>query len=159
MGAPQGETVSAVPNVSQSHPGAKTKATNSGLTQCSPYPGGQLRPHAYSRYSSWSDRFGPEGALKLIKHEMAHLDAFKALLAEEGVADDVCFKLGETFDAAMTQEAWARLKGAFEAFVRDHGRDGEVIRDCRLVEDPKEAETITQMKGCIGAIVHPTGQV
>lgn len=90
---------------------------------------------------------------------MAHLDAFKALLAEEGVAEEVCFKLGETFDAAMTQEAWARLKGAFEAFVKDHGRDGEVIRDCRLVEDPKEAEAVTQMKGCIGAVLHPTGQV
>lgn len=90
---------------------------------------------------------------------MAHLDAFKALLAEEGVAEEVCFKLGETFDAAMTQEAWTRLKGAFDEFVRDHGRDGEVIRECRLVEDPTEAEAITQMKGCIAAVLHPTGQV
>lgn len=90
---------------------------------------------------------------------MAHLDAFKALLAEEGVTEEVCFKLGETFDAAMTQEAWTRLKGAFDMFVKDHGRGGEVIRECRLVEDPKEAEAITQMKGCIAAILHPTGQV
>ncbi|KAK2608048.1 hypothetical protein N8I77_006685 [Diaporthe amygdali] len=121
--------------------------------------GGQLRPHAYSRYPNWSSRFGPDGALKLIKHEMAHLNAFKALLTEEGVAEEVCFKLGETFDAAMTPEAWERLKGAYEAFVKDHGRDGEVIRECRLVDDPAEAEAITQMKGCIGAILHPTGQV
>jgi plasmid maintenance system antidote protein VapI len=98
--------------------------------------------------------------LKLIRHEKAHLDAFRELLAEEGISErEVAFKLGETFDAAMTPEAWTRLKGAFDLFVRDHGRDAECIRECRLVEDPKEAEAITQMKGCIAAIVHPTGQV
>lgn len=121
--------------------------------------GGQLRPHAYSRYPLWSSRFGPEGAMKLIKHEMAHLDAFKEALNGESIADEVCLKFGETFDAAMTEEAWQRIKGAYDMFVKDFGKDGEVIRDCRLIEDPKKAEEFTQMKGCIGAVVHPSGQV
>lgn len=124
-----------------------------------PYSGGQLRPHAYSRYPLWSSRFGPEGALKLIKHEMAHLDAFKEALNGEGIADEVCLKFGETFDAAMTEEAWQRIRGAYDMFVKDFGKDGEVIRDCRLIEDPKKAEEFTQMKGCIGAVVHPSGQI
>lgn len=90
---------------------------------------------------------------------MAHLDAFKQLMAEEGLTEEVCLKYGETFDAAMTEAAWKHLKGEYEAFVRDHGKDGEVIRDCRLIEDAKEAEAFTQMKGCLGAVVHPAGQV
>lgn len=90
---------------------------------------------------------------------MAHLEAFKHMLEEEGIVEASCFKLGETFDAAMTDEAWLRLKGAYELFVKDHGRDGDVIRDCRLIEDPAEAQEFTQMKNCIGAVVHPTGQV
>lgn len=118
-----------------------------------------MRPHAYSRYPRWSERFGADGALELIKHEMAHLPAFEELLAEEGIAEEVCFKLGETFDAAMSDEAWVRLKGAYEFMKKDHGETGDVIRDCRLIEDPKEAEAFTQMKGCLAAIVHPSGQV
>ncbi|EFX05502.1 FAD dependent oxidoreductase superfamily [Grosmannia clavigera kw1407] len=121
--------------------------------------GGQLRPHAYSRYPAWSARFGAAGALALIQHEMAHLAAFRALLDAEGIADETCLRLGETFDAAMTVEAWTRLRGAFDAFVRDHGRDGDIIRECRLIDDPTEAEAFTQMKGCLGAIVHPAGQI
>lgn len=90
---------------------------------------------------------------------MAHLDAFKQLLTEEGVVEEVCLQFCETFDAAMTEEAWIRLKGCYDAFVKDYGVDGEIIRDCRLIEDPKEAEKFTQMKGCIGAVVHPAGGV
>jgi hypothetical protein len=118
-----------------------------------------LRPHAYSRYPVWANRFGPDGALALIKHEMAHLEAFQELLDAEGIADEACFRLGETFDAAMSDEAWTRLKGAYKAMKKDHGQNGDVIRDCRLIENAREAEEFTQMKGCIGAVVHPSGQV
>lgn len=90
---------------------------------------------------------------------MAHLTAFKHLVAEEGLGEEVCLKFGETFDAGMTPESWARLKGEYNAFVKDHGKNGEVIRDCRLIEDPEEAEAFTQMKGCFGAVVHPSGQM
>lgn len=97
--------------------------------------------------------------MKLIKHEMAHLSAFQNLLAEEGIAEEVCFRLGETFDAAMSDEAWERLQGAYQAMRKDHGDDDQVVRACRLIEDPKAAEEFTQMKGCLGAVVHPAGQV
>lgn len=90
---------------------------------------------------------------------MAHLTAFKHLVAEEGLTEEVCLKFGETFDAAMTPYTWMRLKGEYNAFVKDHGKDGEVIRDCRLIEDPEQAEAFTQMKGCLGAVVHPAGQM
>ena len=123
------------------------------------FAGGQLRPHAYSRYTPWSERFGPDVAYDLIKHEMAHLPAFEQLLGNEGIAEEVCFKLGETFDAAMSEEGWTRLKGSYDKMKRDHGEDGEVVRDCKLLEDPKTAEEFTQMKGCLAAIVHPSGQV
>ncbi|KAF2028091.1 nucleotide-binding domain-containing protein [Setomelanomma holmii] len=93
--------------------------------------GGQLRPHAYSRYPIWRERFGPDGAMKLIVHEMAHLSAFKELAGQEGITEDVCLKFGETFDAAMTDEAWVRLKGALDAMRDDHG----------------------------DAVVHPSGQI
>lgn len=118
-----------------------------------------MRPHAYSRYPKWSGLFGPNGALDMIKHEMAHLPAFEELLAREGIAEEVCFKLGDTFDAAMSDKAWSRLKNAYKAMQRDHGEDGDVIRDCTLIEDPEAAEKFTQMKSCIGAVVHPSGQV
>ena len=121
--------------------------------------GGQLRPHFYSRYPTWSARFGPDGALKVIQHEAAHLKAFDKVFNEEGIAQKVCFKLGETFDAAMSEEAWTRLRGAYEHMKKDHGENGDIIKQCRLIEDPKEAEEFTQMKGCIGAVVHPSGQV
>lgn len=121
--------------------------------------GGQLRPHAYSRYPPWSDRFGSNGAIQLIKHEMAHLSAFRELAAEEGIAEEVYLKFGETFDAAMSDEAWVRLRGAYEAMKKDHGDDDEVVRVCRLIEDPKAAEEFTQMKACLGAVVHPAGQM
>lgn len=97
--------------------------------------------------------------MELIRHEMAHLPAFKHLLAQEGIAEEVCFKLGETFDAAMSDEAWTRLAGAFEAMKRDHGESDEIVKQCRLIEDPDAAQEFTQMKGCKGAVVHPAGQV
>ncbi|KAF7557929.1 hypothetical protein G7Z17_g324 [Cylindrodendrum hubeiense] len=121
--------------------------------------GGQLRPHAYSRYTPWSRRFGSEGAMDLIKHEMAHLSAFKELTAEEGIAEEVCLKLGETFDAAMSDEAWTRLRSAYELMKKDHGEDNEVVKVCRVIENAKAAEEFTQMKACLGAVVHPAGQI
>lgn len=142
--------------------------------------GGQLRPHAYSRYGAWSARFGPAGALALIEHEMAHLPAFRQLFAAEEAekaaaegaaeqeeeqeaypltADEVCLQFGDTFDAGMTAPAWAHLRAQYDAFVRDHGPDGPVIRDIRLLDDPREAEAFTQIKGALGAVVHPAGQV
>ncbi|WVQ86208.1 hypothetical protein IAT38_008376 [Cryptococcus sp. DSM 104549] len=121
--------------------------------------GGQLRPHYYSRYPTWAARFGPSGAHDLINHEVAHLGAFEQLFEDEGIAEEACFKLGETFDAAMTEEAWTRLRGAYEQMKTDLGEDAECIRDCRLIEDAAEAEEFTQMKGCLAAVVHPSGQV
>ncbi|KAH8730277.1 FAD dependent oxidoreductase-domain-containing protein [Phaeosphaeriaceae sp. PMI808] len=121
--------------------------------------GGQLRPHAYSRYSLWSERFGPHGAMELIIHEMAHLPAFKDLALEEGITEEVCLKFGETFDAAMTDEAWARLKGALEAMQKDHGDAHEIVRVCKIIDDADKVEEFSQMKGAIAAIVHPTGQI
>lgn len=103
--------------------------------------------------------FGPDGALEVIKHEMAHLSAFRELLTHEGISEEVCFQLGETFDAAMSDKAWARLKGAYLAMQKDHGENGDVIKDCRLIEDSRTAEEFTQMKSAIGAVVHPAGQV
>jgi hypothetical protein len=91
-----------------------------------------LRPHAYSRYSVWSERFGPEGAMELIRHEMAHLQAFEEL---------------------------AKLKGAYDAMRSDQGDDDDIFKLCKLIEDPSEAEEFSQMKGALAAIVHPTGQV
>lgn len=121
--------------------------------------GGQLRPHLYSRYTPWSKRFGAATAHALIAHENAHLAAFKMLMEEEAMAEEVSFKLDETFDAAMSDEAWDRLKTALKDMERDHGKEDPIVSSCRLIEDPVEAERFTQMKGCIGAIVHPAGQM
>lgn len=118
-----------------------------------------MRPHAYSRYVPWSERFGADGAMELIRHEMAHLPAFQELADEEGFAEEVCLKFGETFDAAMTEEAWTRLKGNYETMKRDHGDDNEIVKVCRLIEDATEAEAFTQMKGTLSAVVHPSGQM
>ena len=97
--------------------------------------------------------------MELIRHEHAHLAAFEHLAAEEGITDDTCLRFGETFDAAMTEEAWIRLKGAYEAMRRDHGDDNDMVQACRLVEDADEAQNFTQMKGAMGAVVHPAGQM
>lgn len=97
--------------------------------------------------------------MELITHEMAHLEAFKKLCEQEGITEEVCLKFGETFDAAMTEEAWKRLKGALEAMRDDYGDDNEFVKVCRVIEDPTQAETFTQMKGALAAIVHPSGQV
>jgi hypothetical protein len=118
-----------------------------------------LRPHLYSRYPVWRERFGANGAMKLIRHEMAHLTAFKELCEEEGITEEVCLKFGETFDAAMTDEAWIRLKDALQAMRDDQGDDDDVVKVCRTIEDPSQAEEFTQMKGALAAIVHPSGQV
>jgi hypothetical protein len=97
--------------------------------------------------------------MKLIRHEMAHLTAFKELCEEEGITEEVCLKFGETFDAAMTDEAWIRLKDALQAMRDDQGDDDDVVKVCRTIEDPSQAEEFTQMKGALAAIVHPSGQV
>ena len=91
---------------------------------------------------------------------MAHLKAFDELLHEEGIhPESVSFQLGRTFDAAMTEEAWGFLKNSYDAMQRDHGQDGEIIRDCKLIENQQEAEDFTQMKGCYAAAYHATGQM
>jgi hypothetical protein len=90
---------------------------------------------------------------------MAHLDAFKQLAEEEGITEEVCLKFGETFDAAMTQEALNRLFAAYEKMKLDCGEDDDVVRACRVIRDSTEAERFSQMKGAMGAVVHPTGQM
>ena len=97
--------------------------------------------------------------MELITHEMAHLSAFKGLCAEEGITEEVCLKFGETFDAAMTEEAWTRLKGALEAMREDHGDDNDIVKVCKIIDNAQEAEDFTQMKGALAAVSHPTGQV
>ena len=97
--------------------------------------------------------------MELIRHEVAHLSAFKDLAEEEGITEEVCLKFGETFDAAMTEEAWTRLRGAYEAMKRDHGEDDDVVRTVRLIEGACEAEEFSQMKGALAAVVHPAGQM
>ena len=97
--------------------------------------------------------------MELIRHEMAHLAAFDQLAKEEGIAEETCLEFGETFDAAMTEEAWARLKRALETMRADHGDDNNIVKSCRLIEDACEAQSFTQMKDCIGAVVHPAGQM
>jgi plasmid maintenance system antidote protein VapI len=97
--------------------------------------------------------------MELIRHEMAHLAAFEQLAKEEDITEEIALKFGETFDAAMTEEAWTRLKSAYDAMRNDQGDDNDVFRLCRLIEDSSEAEEFSQMKGARAAIVHPTGQV
>ncbi|RMZ71110.1 fad dependent oxidoreductase superfamily [Pyrenophora seminiperda CCB06] len=120
--------------------------------------GGQLRPHLYSRYTKWSSLFGRDVAMDLIRHEYAHLSAFKELAEEEGITEEVCLKLVDTFDAAMTDEAWARLKGVYEHMQKEQGDDA-IFKLCKLLDDPHQAEEFSQMKGAIGAITHPSGQI
>ncbi|USP76839.1 hypothetical protein yc1106_04113 [Curvularia clavata] len=121
--------------------------------------GGQLRPHVYSRYPVWRDRFGPDGAMHLIRHEVAHLRAFKELCEAEGITEEVCLQLGETFDAAMTEEAWTRLSNALQEMRKDHGDDNDMVKLCRAIDNQAEAEETTQMKGAIGAIMHASGSI
>lgn len=97
--------------------------------------------------------------MHLIRHEHAHLAAFKELCDAEGITEEVCLKLGETFDAAMTDEAWARLSHALDEMRKDYGDENEIVKICRKIEDQAEVEDVTQMKGALKAIVHPTGQM
>lgn len=97
--------------------------------------------------------------MELIRHEMAHLRAFEQLAKEEGITEEIALRFGETFDAAMTEEAWMRLKGAYDAMRRDQGDDNDIFKFCRLIEEPFEAEEFSQMKGARAAIAHPTGQL
>lgn len=97
--------------------------------------------------------------MELIRHEMAHLPAFEHLARAERITEEIALEFGETFDAAMTEEAWTRLKGAYEAMRSDHGDEDDVVKSCRLIEEPSEAEDFSQMKGARAAVVHPAGQV
>lgn len=97
--------------------------------------------------------------MDLIRHEVAHLQAFKDLTDLEGIAEEVCLQFNETFDAAMTDEAWIRLKGNYDTMRRDHGDDNDVLRTCRLIENAEEAEEFSQMKGALACVVHPAGQM
>ena len=97
--------------------------------------------------------------MELIRHEMAHLPAFEQLAKEEGITEEICLQFGDTFDAAMTDEAWNRLRGAYESMRKDHGDENEVFKVCRLIEDAGEAEEFSQMKGAMAAVVHPAGSV
>ena len=97
--------------------------------------------------------------MELIRHEVAHLSAFKQLAEEEGIAEETCLKFGETFDAAMTDEAWTRLQTAYEAMRSDHGDDNDVVKTIRLIEDACQAEEFSQMQGALAAVVHPAGQM
>lgn len=87
------------------------------------------------------------------------MKVFPKLFESEGITEEVCFKAGETFDAAMHQEALDRLTNNLKQMEEDHGKDDELVKACRIISDPKEAEEFTQMKGTMAAIVHPTAQV
>jgi hypothetical protein len=64
-----------------------------------------LRPHLYSRYLVWRERFRADSAMKLIRHKIAYLTAFKELCKKEGITKEVCLKFSETFNAAITNKA------------------------------------------------------
>lgn len=95
----------------------------------------------------------------MLRFEKAHIELFQQLLDGEGIADKVDFELCETFDAAMTEEAFDILTKSFEAMRADLGADGEIIKECRMITDPKEAEEVTQMKGALAAGVYPAAKM
>src|SRR3954447_13049589 len=97
--------------------------------------------------------------MELIRHELAHLSAFKELAEEEGITEEVCLKFVETFDAAMTDEAWVRLKGAYETMRKEQGDDNDIVKTCKILDDPRQAEEFSQMKGALGVVTHPSGQM
>lgn len=59
----------------------------------------------------------------------------------------------------MSTEAWVRLKKALDDMREAKGADDVIVKSCRVIEDKEEAERVTQMKGCIKAIVHPSAQM
>ncbi len=40
--------------------------------------------------------------------------------------------------------------GPYKGMRNDHGENSDVVRGCRLIEDPKAAKEFTQMKGALG---------
>jgi glycine/D-amino acid oxidase-like deaminating enzyme len=59
----------------------------------------------------------------------------------------------------MTEEAWQRLTSNLLAMRQDHGVKIEVVKMIKLIKVAEAAELFTQMKGAIGAVVHPAGQI
>lgn len=119
--------------------------------------GGQLKPHFYATYPSWSKQHGSTAALSLIHHEAAHLDAFSALLEKERISDECSFVRTTSWDALMSQVEIERSMAGYDALMEAEGE--EAVKDVQLLRGIEEAEKVTRIKGCLMAIGSPAGQI
>ncbi|ORY24897.1 FAD dependent oxidoreductase-domain-containing protein [Naematelia encephala] len=117
--------------------------------------GGQLKPDWYISYPKWSALYGRETALSLSNHERAHLRAFTELLAEEDI--DCSFRAATAWEALMSDVEMARVTEAYESLRDIEGQ--EAVSRLTFIKDPEEAERVTRIKGAVGAMQIPAGQI
>lgn len=117
--------------------------------------GGQLKPDWYVSYPGWSEKYGREQARSLSFHERAHLEAFKAVLDEEKI--ECSFRVTNAWEALMTEVETDRAFSAYDEAVKVEGK--EYVEPLIVIRNAEEAEKATTIRGAVGAISIPAGQM
>lgn len=74
--------------------------------------GGHIRPDLYGHIPTYIDRAGVEAGVEIAEFEIAHVQAIKKLVEEEGIECD--FALCRTIDVWCNEEAAAKAKATFD---------------------------------------------
>lgn len=110
--------------------------------------GGHLKPDVYVSYLKFEELYGHEGAKQIFDFEYSHLEAFEAIVKEEGI--DCQLRITRAMDTLMSEEqltyALSNLQAAREAGI-----------DVSMVTVHKNAPEASKIKDAVGALSLPAG--
>ncbi|PWN51659.1 FAD dependent oxidoreductase [Violaceomyces palustris] len=115
--------------------------------------GGHCRPDSYLGFPTYSKHFGEDQAKKILKNEIQTLELVERLVRETGAPSEVDFWKGRGMDVFMDEKVKREAKNALDSYLASGGQDFGV----EWVEDGKEAERRSRVKGALGAALYPAG--
>ncbi|KAL4807759.1 FAD dependent oxidoreductase [Aspergillus unguis] len=113
--------------------------------------GGHLRPDLYGNIPKFIERHGVEAGAEVANFELAHIQALKKLIAEEGIDCDL--NLTRCMNVYLNEADGEKARRTYEALV---SRGLEYTTDIHYTSQ-KHAETISGVKGAKACISYTAG--
>lgn len=118
--------------------------------------GGHCKPMTIFGYRAEAAKHGPEIANQLLTFEAAALQQYAAIVKREDIDCDM--HVTRAFDVCFRKEDAEAGKKDYEARKAAWGED-MAKHDLRVVEDPKELEALTGVRGGYWGASYPAGHL
>ncbi|KAI9371247.1 phosphoenolpyruvate phosphomutase-domain-containing protein [Aspergillus egyptiacus] len=138
-------------NIDQPYPAITVLEARQICSGASGRNGGHLRPDLYGNIPKYIDRYGVEAGAEVADFEIAHIQALKKLIAEEGIECEL--NLTRNMNVYLNEEDGEKARKVYEALV---ARGLGYTTDIHYTS-AKAAEKISGVKGAKACISYTAG--